>query len=68
MPKKKETKLKEEWPKITVGSHSTRIEHKDGRVDFTTDWDALKRDVHNALTEYENSRIVKSVKTKKGKK
>ena len=74
MPRKKKTKevvVQETWPKVIQGSHSTRIEYEDGRVDFTTDWDALKRDVQNALTEYENSvniNNVKSLKTKKVKK
>jgi len=39
--KKKEVET-ETWPKITVGSHSTRTEYEDGRVDFVTDWDALQ--------------------------
>lgn len=57
-----------EWPKIIKGSHSTRIEHEDGRVEFYTDWEALQRDVQNALTEYENSvKVIKS-KTSKAKK
>lgn len=58
----------QEWPKITVGSHSTRIEYEDGRVEFTTDWEALQRDVRNALTEYEQSVTVNTVKTKRKKK
>jgi hypothetical protein len=31
----------EVWPKVTKGSYSTRTEHKDGTVDFHTDWKAL---------------------------
>lgn len=44
-----------EWPKVIKGSHSTRIEHEDGRVEFYTDWEALKRDVRNAILEYESN-------------
>lgn len=59
--KKAKTKIKEIWPKVTVGSHSIRTEYEDGRVDFVTDWEALKRDVHNALTEYESSaKVIKN--------
>lgn len=42
------------WPKIIQGSHSTRIEHEDGRVDFHSDWEALQRDVRAAIAEYES--------------
>lgn len=37
------------WPKITVGSHSTRYEYENGRVEFESDWEALQRDVREAL-------------------
>ncbi len=46
-------KSKETWPKITVGSHSTRTEYEDGRVELVTDWDALQRDVREAIAAYE---------------
>lgn len=46
------------WPKVTVGSHSTRTEYEDGRVEFVTDWEALKRDVSQALREYEQKKLV----------
>lgn len=42
------------WPKVTVGSHSTRTEYEDGRVDFVTDWEALLRDVREAIASYES--------------
>lgn len=45
---------KVKWPKVTVGSHSTRTEYEDGRVDFITDWEALKRDVRDAIASYES--------------
>jgi len=44
------------WPIITKGSHSTRIEYEDGSVDFQTDWEALKRDVREAIREFEEAR------------
>jgi hypothetical protein len=46
------------WPKVTVGSHSTRKEYEDGSVEFITDWEALKRDVSQALREYEQKKLV----------
>jgi hypothetical protein len=44
-----------EWPKITTGSHSTRYEYEDGRVEFNSDWELLSRDVREAIAEYEKS-------------
>ncbi len=61
LPKKK--KPKEVWPKVIIGSHSTRTEYEDGRVDFVTDWDALQRDVREAISNYEASQ--KKLKSKK---
>ena len=55
--KKKEVET-ETWPKVIVGSHSTRTEYEDGRVDFVTDWDALQRDVREAIAEYERKKLV----------
>lgn len=51
-------KLDDAWPKVTVGSHSTRKEYEDGSVEFVTDWEALKRDVSQALREYEQKKLV----------
>lgn len=49
------TKKKETWPKVIVGSHSTRTEYEDGRVEFVNDWDAMQRDVNEAIKAYEDS-------------
>ena len=60
-PKKENTEVKPKktkWPKVTEGSHSTRIEHENGRVEFTTHWDKLERDVKQALRDYENSKVI----------
>ena len=62
MPRPKKTvttetkpkKTKEKWPKIIEGSHSVRTEYEDGRVEFVTDWELLKRDVSQALRQWEN--------------
>ncbi len=62
------TAKNEVWPKVIQGSHSTRTEYKDGRVEFVTDWEALKRDVQNALTEYEKTVKVNTNVTKRKKK
>jgi hypothetical protein len=48
-----EKRTKSVWPKITIGSHSTRTEYEDGRVEFVTDWEALQRDVKEAIASYE---------------
>jgi len=51
-------KTSDVWPKVTIGSHSTRTEYEDGSVEFVTDWEALKRDVGQALREYEQKKLV----------
>lgn len=80
MARKQKEQSTETWPKITHGSHSTIIEHQNGKVEMTWDWDKLKKDVDDAIREYEHSRSGKdaiseiSTKTrsksngKKGKK
>lgn len=55
---------KSKWPKITVGSHSTRTEYEDGRVDFVTDWEALQRDVREAIASYESRMNCETVEVK----
>ena len=57
-PKKETTTKKTKWPKVTEGNHSIRIEHENGRVEFTTHWDKLERDVKQALRDYENSKVI----------
>ena len=44
-------KEEEIWPKVTKGSYSTRTEHKNGTVDFHTDWKALGEHVGEAIKE-----------------
>lgn len=46
----------EVWPKVTKGSYSTRTEHKDGTVDFHTDWKALGEQVGRAIRELDAKR------------
>jgi hypothetical protein len=62
-------KAKDTWPKIIQGSHSTRTEYEDGRVDFVTDWDALARDVRESLASVETKGELngKTRKTRKSK-
>lgn len=48
----------EVWPKVTEGSHSTRTEYEDGRVEFVTHWEALERDVRDAIRAYETTNFV----------
>ena len=49
-------KKKTAEPVVIRGSHSTRTEYPNGRVEFVTHWDELKRDVEAALAEYEQSK------------
>lgn len=42
-------------PVVIRGSHSTRTEYPDGRVEFVTHWDELVRDVREALANYEST-------------
>jgi len=58
-----EKKPKEIWPKVTVGSHSTRYLYEDGRVELITDWDALARDVKEAIAAYEAETIKAEAKS-----
>ncbi len=61
-----EDKITDNWPKVTVGSHSTRTEYEDGRVEFVTDWEALQRDVREAIASVEGKTEEKP-KTRKKK-
>lgn len=59
------TKAKSTEPVVIRGSHSTRTEYPDGRVEFETHWDELKRDVEAALAsvcESETKTAAKKVK------
>jgi len=62
--KKKEVET-ETWPKVTVGSHSTRTEYEDGRVELVTDWEALQRDVREAIASVESKTEEKPKRTRK---
>ena len=55
-------------PKVVKGSHLTVTTFPDGSTKLEWDDEALTRDVQNALTEYENSVKVNTVKTTKRKK
>lgn len=61
-------KSKKSEPVTIRGSHSTRIEHPDGRIEFTTHWDELVRDVRQALLDYELSTAKPAVKAKATRK
>jgi hypothetical protein len=58
----------ETWPKVTQGSHSTRTEYENGRVEFVTDWEALQRDVRNAIADYEMTQSESAIRTKTARK
>ena len=59
------TKNKTKDPVVIRGSHSTRTEYPDGRVEFETHWDELVRDINEALTAYAGNKELKpAVKAK----
>lgn len=55
-------------PKVIRGSHSTRTEYPDGRVEFVTHWDELVRDVNAALDTLNTIVKVTEEKVKKTRK
>ena len=50
-------------PKVIRGSHSTRTEYPDGRVEFVTHWDELVKDVQTALASI-STNLVEATETK----
>ena len=62
------TKPKKGWPKVVKGSHLTVTTYENGKTELEWDDEALTRDVQKALTDYENSVKVNTVKTTKRKK
>lgn len=68
MARKKKDDSAAEWPKVTIGSHSVRTEYEDGRVEFVTDWEALQRDVREAILKYESNIPAVQTETRTGKK
>lgn len=67
MVRKKKEETTEVWPKVIQGSHSTRTEYEDGRVEFVTDWEALQRDVREAIASVE-VKVTEEVKPKRTRK
>lgn len=51
-------------PRVIRGSHSTRTEYPDGRIEFVTHWDELVRDVRAAISEYELGKLKPAVRAK----
>jgi hypothetical protein len=37
-------------PKIVKGKHTTFVYHRNGRVEMITDWDALAKEIDEALS------------------
>ena len=64
---KTKTKVTATEPVVIRGSHSTRIEHPNGRVEFETHWDELKRDVEAALAEFAATKETPKKATRKKK-
>ena len=64
MATKKPKAVKAAEPVIIRGSHSTRTEYPDGRVEFVTHWDELVRDVQQALDDYALTKMKPAVKAK----
>jgi hypothetical protein len=51
-PKTIKAKKVTEGDIVTIGSHSTRTQYANGKVDFVTDYEKLKLDVMAALEAY----------------
>ena len=66
--RKKKTESADVLPKIIRGSHSTRTEYPDGRVEFETHWDELVRDVQMAILSAERKIPVTAEKPKRKRK
>jgi hypothetical protein len=49
-------------PVVIRGSHSTRTEYPDGRVEFVTHWDELVRDVQSALASVPSVEVAQKPK------
>lgn len=62
--KTKEAKVVALEPVVTRGSHSTRTEYPDGRVEFETHWDELVRDVAAVLSVVPATKPAKKKATK----
>jgi hypothetical protein len=46
-------------PKIVKGRHTTFVYHRNGRVEMITDWDALAKEIEEALNPKPVKRGVK---------
>jgi hypothetical protein len=46
------SKTSKKFPVITVGSHSVRTQHANGKVDFVVDDEKLRKDVIEAIELY----------------
>jgi hypothetical protein len=66
--RKKKTESADALPKIIRGSHSTRTEYPDGRVEFETHWDELVRDVQMAILSAESKISETAEKPKRKRK
>ena len=53
------------WPKVSVGRHSTWIEHEDGRVEYQPDWDALAEEINQAINALGNQKAESGTKRSK---
>lgn len=67
MVRKKKSEVTNEIvePVVVKGSHLTVTTYPDGKTELVWDDEALARDVHNALTAYDESVKLNTVETKK---
>lgn len=54
--------MKPKRSKIVKGKHTTFVYHAGGKVDMITDWDALAKEINQAIESWKKSN--KPVKTK----
>ena len=70
MARKKAEKVESgDWPKVTQGSHLTVSTFQDGSTTLVWDWDALVRDVNEAIASVSSDLIaVTETKVKRSRK
>ena len=54
--------MKHKRSKIIRGKHTTFVYHQNGKLDMITDWDALAKEINQAIEMWKKSN--KPVKTK----
>ena len=57
--------MKTTFPKVVKGSHLTVTTFKDGSTKLEWDWDALVKDVNEAIASVDNVKVIEDAPKKK---